>query len=44
MELKQKYDILLFVVIIILSYENMITTNNKISYFGFNLFGNPPII
>ena len=25
-----------FVVIIILSYENMITTDNNISYFGFN--------
>ena len=33
---KPKQDILLFVVIIILSYENMITTNFKVSYFGFN--------
>ena len=31
-------------VIIILSYKNMITTNNKISYFAFNNIGNPPII
>ena len=39
MKLKPKYDILLFVIIMILSYENMenmITTNNNISYFGFN--------
>ena len=26
----------IFVDLIILSYENMITSNNKISYFGFN--------
>ena len=36
MKLKPKKDNLLFVIIIILSYENMITTNNKISYFGFD--------
>ena len=36
MKLKPKYDIVLFVVIIILFYENMITTNIKVSYFGLN--------
>ena len=36
MKLEPKKDILLFVVIIILSYKNMITTYHEISYFGFN--------
>ena len=34
--LRMKYDTLIFVGIIILSYEILITTNNKIYYFGFN--------
>ena len=33
---KQEEEILLFVVIMILSCENMLTTNNKMSYFGFD--------
>ena len=32
-----------FVVFMFLGYENMIKTNNKISYFGFISFGNPPL-
>ena len=38
MKLKPKQDILIFVVIIILPYENMTTTNNKISYFGISFY------
>ena len=43
MKLKPKLEMFLFVVVIIISsYENMITTNNKISYLVIISIGNPP--